>query len=187
MSESADNTGKTAGIDFPNEIWIEILEIFLIDISNFRDFFKLRRTCKKWNELIPIVINDIFSLIFSGEWSIEVLLPDPGRLSTLFIKCPVTPIYDSSTNLIRLVDLKLMQTEVLQSDYHSQVNVNFSKYSSLIFTSKYAMKDGKRIGKRKTYYFKMTKDNLGKLMYWKIVPNIWFDGLEEYRGRYFLY
>ncbi|RHZ87088.1 hypothetical protein Glove_40g93 [Diversispora epigaea] len=55
----------------PNELIIKILG-YVLQETSFKQLFKLCRTCKRWNELIPYVIKDGILKIQCEDWRIEI-------------------------------------------------------------------------------------------------------------------
>ncbi|RIA82111.1 hypothetical protein C1645_881233 [Glomus cerebriforme] len=51
----------------PNEILLDIFTTLFREIS-FPELFQLRRTCKRWNDLIPIVISDELLQYYEDGW-----------------------------------------------------------------------------------------------------------------------
>ncbi|RHZ87072.1 hypothetical protein Glove_40g66 [Diversispora epigaea] len=228
-NEEEKEVKKVVRMNFPNEIMLIIFETLLRIESNFPKIFLLRRTCKQWNKLIPVVINDAFTHMFSGNWVIEITACDK-KYKTYLLK-HVRPIYDASSNLICFMNLnstssrtcatssppsnsQLSQdnqnnsfsstttttttTTTSISSLSSQTSqsstlIDFSNHLSFLFEIKYnnlsvvaldhyidllGEKEGEKIfyDVSKTFYcIKTLKNEFFELMYWKIVPNIWFD------------
>ncbi|RHZ50127.1 hypothetical protein Glove_505g27 [Diversispora epigaea] len=55
-------------LSLPNEVVLEIL-YYTYEDRRFKDLFKIRRTCKQWSELIPVVAKDKLSEVFSAQKS----------------------------------------------------------------------------------------------------------------------
>ncbi|CAG8703758.1 23793_t:CDS:2, partial [Racocetra persica] len=50
----------------PNELLLKVFKS-IRDQNNYKHLWKIRRTCKRWHELIPVAISDDLSNRFSLE------------------------------------------------------------------------------------------------------------------------
>ncbi|CAG8437294.1 10849_t:CDS:2 [Acaulospora morrowiae] len=62
-------------VSIPNEIVLEILG-HLVELFGFKELFHVRYTCKQWNSLIHVTINDQISQKYKNGWSVEVRAHD---------------------------------------------------------------------------------------------------------------
>ncbi|RIB02302.1 hypothetical protein C2G38_2228226 [Gigaspora rosea] len=74
----------------PNELVLNILR-YVLEGTSFDDFKKLRRTCKQWNDLIAVAINDEISKFFEHGWRICIFssYQPPGQDVAYEISHPI--------------------------------------------------------------------------------------------------
>ncbi|KAF0508339.1 hypothetical protein F8M41_018779 [Gigaspora margarita] len=74
----------------PNELILNILR-YVLEGTSFDDFKKLRRTCKQWNDLIAVAINDEISKFFEHGWRICIFssYQPPGQDVAYEISHPI--------------------------------------------------------------------------------------------------
>ncbi|CAG8470550.1 8853_t:CDS:2 [Diversispora eburnea] len=60
--------------NLPNEIILKIFKEIRYETNSFRYLWKIRTTCKRWHELIPVAVKDLVFERFNSDVNIEVRL-----------------------------------------------------------------------------------------------------------------
>ncbi|CAG8608358.1 11230_t:CDS:2, partial [Acaulospora morrowiae] len=159
-----------------NEIWVIILTIYLQEAS-FREIFRLRRTCKQWNEIIPVVVNGLISRNWSEEWEIQITSEDGVRVRFI----TGIPYYDDFMNLVCF-------TNPVQSfliDFSRDFLFHFTLYNNeqkVCETEHYIDVLGESVGEKIYHDLNNSIYCIGTLegeyydfIYWKVPPNCVFN------------
>ncbi|CAG8453185.1 7104_t:CDS:2 [Acaulospora morrowiae] len=175
----------------PNELVVDILQNVLRS-SSFKYFVKLRIICKKWNKLIPIIINEKISRKYKNGWKIKF---SPGfyisRNMNVFTIDP--PKFDKGQGVF-LFDFK---NRTIGSFFAGNSWIDFSiEYRSNKLYNNYILIDTKRDwklvmpkstlrGKNEKSFEAMKKGNgFIELKYVKVKVDIVFELLDGINERY---
>ncbi|CAG8580539.1 12929_t:CDS:2 [Acaulospora morrowiae] len=177
--------------NFPNELLINTLGYVLRE-STFKELTELRKTCKKWNELIPIVMKDEISRNYQDGWKIVVV-------RKLYIALPYGPdfmeIVEIDTRPVFDVQKDVFDFDLSKAFFPDQdvdailIRLKHGRFylASSLF-KKICSFDGKRANQNESneICIEHAGNGLIRVAYWKIKSQLLFgylDGAKKVRIR----
>ncbi|RHZ87172.1 hypothetical protein Glove_40g55 [Diversispora epigaea] len=170
--------GNNGGIinKLPNEILIEIL-IKVLEISGFKAIKNLGRTCKRWNMLIPTVIEDEMFRNYRHSWNFVIYYHESPTIFKEQTFALGIPTYNQKDSML-CFDI----SKIGLIDFNNKSNINiYLKFIETKFESCYIFKiDLKESGKDYDYNFKsnsclkfmVTKKDVVMFISWSIKAKI---------------
>ncbi|CAG8475744.1 4640_t:CDS:2 [Diversispora eburnea] len=169
-------------VKLSNELWIIIFTIYLEE-SNFRKIFQLRRTCKQWNNVIPIVVNTMISRNWNEEWEIRIMSEDESYIDVKFVTG--IPYYDDFTNLVCFIN----PVQSFLIDFSRNYVFTFTLFCNeqkVTETEHYIDVMGESVGEKvycdlnnSFYCIGTLEEEYFDFIYWKVSPKQVFEKMDK--------